>query len=438
MWDGVWASDAAFAYIGLTIGHSTGTLQLSGFPAVLGFVCPAAHEAVQFAPQSGFFLGAFLCWLSIFPACGCPSGFMRRLMWLTLRLLLCIAIALPAPTIAQTLPVTTKSEEARALFEIARIDAFYWHSAQAIDALDAAIALDSSFVLAYLHRAGTTAPGEVREAYMSGAEAHTGAVTTGEQRLVEAFRAFLLEDEYERAVIILEGLARRYPDDPYLPGYIGMRYLSHLHDYAEAARHFGRALELDRQFLPAYHLLGRAALMRVDYDAAEGYFLEGLRRAPDRMQLHRGAGELHLARARYNDAATAFERAIELLPPKDPARTDLSRAAIEAKTAAWAEAMKLGTTATLASDLFTVSAIQIDTGAAHHGREAIVRQARAVPSLSDAVLDNEEVVVLGDLAYGTGLYALRTSEGAEARGAYLSVWRRERDGRWRIDRIMFN
>lgn len=343
---------------------------------------------------------------------------------------------LAPPALAQVLPVTTSSEQAREHFEAGRIDAFYWQAAQAHEHLDAALAADSTFVLAYLHRAGTS-PRSQRAPYFDRAEAHRDRVTRGEQRLIDAFRAFLMEDDNDRAIEILQGLSEEYPADPYLRGYLGMRYYNHFQDYDKAERQFGLALERDAGFTPAYQLLGWAAMGREDYDAAEGYFTENLRHAPDEPMPYHSLGELHVRQGRYVEAATQFERALEMDPSFERARTSHARATIEAKTSAWADAMVEGTAPDLVPDLFTEGAVRMGAGRQQHGREAILQHARTFPRYADAAFEADDLVVVGDVAYGTGRYTIETLEGSEGSGVYLNVWRREADGGWRIDRIVF-
>lgn len=345
---------------------------------------------------------------------------------------------LVAPTVrAQLLPVTTVSEEAREHFEEGRRDAFYWQSSQAHEHLDAALAADSAFVLAYLHRAGTSPPSE-REPYFERADAHKGRVSPGEQRLIAAFRAFLIEGDYDRAVDVLEGLSEEYPDDPYLRGYLGMRYYNNFQDYDEAARQFGLALERDSGFVQAYQLLGWSALERGDYEEAEGYFAENLRHAPDEPMPYHSLGELYLRTGRYDEAAEQFERALARGSSLESSRTNLARATIEAKTAAWAEAMVKGTIPDLIADLFTENAVRMGSGRQQRGREAIREHARSFPTYANATFETDDLVVIGDVAYGTGRYTIETLQREQGEGTYLKVWRREADGEWRIDRIMFN
>lgn len=218
-----------------------------------------------------------------------------------------------SPALAQTLPVTTTSEEARKHFEAGRAAAFHWNVTQAHEHLDAAIADDSSFVLAYLHRAGSS-PHSERQRYFEHADAHADRVSEDERRMIEAFRAFLLEEDYDRAVAIFRDLSEKYQSDPYLPGYLGLRYYMNLGRYDEAVEQFHRALERDSSFVQAHNFLGHVALAKEDYAAAEQAFRRYVRLSPDQPQAYRSLGTLYRHTGRYDEAAAYYEQVLERDP----------------------------------------------------------------------------------------------------------------------------
>lgn len=74
------------------------------------------------------------------------------------------------------LPVTTASGDARRRFEAGRHAAFHYQPTQAREYVDAAIAADPAFVLAYLHRGGMSVPSE-RGEYFDLARANRDRVT---------------------------------------------------------------------------------------------------------------------------------------------------------------------------------------------------------------------------------------------------------------------
>ncbi|MDX1418631.1 MAG: tetratricopeptide repeat protein [Rubricoccaceae bacterium] len=239
---------------------------------------------------------------------------MTRVRVLLAPLLLLGVLMLAPQARAQVLPVTTSSEEARRHFLLGRTAAHHYQFAEAREHLDRALAADSTFVLALLHRAGSSYPHQ-RRPYFERALAHRDGVSDGERRLVDAFVAFLHPDrlDVDRAVGILTELSEDYPDDPYFPAYVGFRYRNDRR-FAESAEQFEAALGRDSAFVQAYHWLGTIAMAQEDYAAAEDLFQEYLRRAPKRWRAHHALGTLRLRQGHAAEADAFLDRAAALDP----------------------------------------------------------------------------------------------------------------------------
>lgn len=208
------------------------------------------------------------------------------------------------------LPVSTSSEKAREQFEWGREAAFHWNVAQAHQHLDASLKEDPSFVLACLHRAGSSRPNE-RGPYFARAEANRERVTQAEQRMVDAFRAFLIDDDFERAVVLLEGLAVEFPDDHHLRAYLGLRFYMNLNRYDEAVEQFQRVLHLNPRWPQAYNFLGHVALAKGDHAAADRAFRQYVELAPDQPQAYASLGDLHRSLGRHAEAAAWYQQVLE-------------------------------------------------------------------------------------------------------------------------------
>ncbi len=217
-------------------------------------------------------------------------------------------------TRAQVLPITTSSEQAKEYFKEAREFAFHWETDPAIRLLKKAVALDSSFVLAYLHLTGLSHYAFQKRQYIKSAEENRSRVTEGEQKMIDVFRAAFIDAEYEKAVSILNELSDEYPDDPYLPGYAGIRCCWYLNRCDEAAKYFNDALNRDPDFVQAYHLLGETALNAENFDEAEKYFNKYLQSSPDHWNAHISMADLYLYTGREEEAEKEFARAMEIDP----------------------------------------------------------------------------------------------------------------------------
>jgi tetratricopeptide (TPR) repeat protein len=128
--------------------------------------------------------------------------------------------------------------------------------------------------------------------------------------MIDAFRAFLLDGTYERAIAIFHELAAKYAADPYLPAYLGLRYYRNLKRYQDAVDQFRSALSRDSGFVQAYNWLGYIAMDQGDYATAEAMFERYLGLAPDEPRPHDSMGVLCLRSGRPGEAVHHFEQAL--------------------------------------------------------------------------------------------------------------------------------
>lgn len=350
-------------------------------------------------------------------------------------LLVPAAVALPAG--AQMLPVTTTSEEARAQFELGRKAAHHYQFAEAREHLDAAIAADPSFVLAHLHRGGSAETLAELEDYLGRAAANRDRASQGEQRMIDAFQAFLLERDYDRAIEIFGALSEEYPDDPYLPSYLGLRYYRNLKRYDAAAEQFRRALERDPSFVQAYNWLGHIALDQGDYATAEETFRRYVSLAPDEPRPYHSLGVLYLRQGRYDEAAQQFEQSFARDRRFTASRDDLVRTRIEQANERFEKAFARGDAAAMAA-LYTEDGQLLPAGSpVVEGGEAIARYWRGAldAKLTAADLETLEVYVGadGDTATEVGRYRLAAGDREADAGKYVVVWERTPDG-WKLHR----
>ena len=351
---------------------------------------------------------------------------------LAILLFLTLTFNLPA----QMLPVTTTSEEARKHFLLGRDAAHHYQFAEAQEHLDSAIAADPSFVLAHLHRGGSAAYLSELQDYLGRAEVNRNRASLGEQQMIDAFRAFLLERDYHQAIEIFSGLSSEYKDDPYLPAYIGFRYYHNLKRYNEAAEQFRHALERDSNFVQAYNWLGYIAMDQGDHDTAEENFRRYIQLAPNEPRPHNSLGVLRLRQGRYEEAARQFEHAFAVDPRFTESRDNLVRAHIEQANKHFEQAFNRQDASAMAA-LYTASGqvLPIGTGVVE-GKEAIKRFWQGVfdGGLTQVDLETEEVFAGADnTATEVGRY--RLTDGAQElnAGKYVVVWVQTSEG-WRLHR----
>lgn len=325
----------------------------------------------------------------------------------------------------QMLPVTTTSEEARQHFELGRHAAFHYQPVQACAHLDAAISADPEFVLAYLHRGGMSNPRERRK-YFDSAQANGERVTEDERKMVDAFFAFLWEGDVELAVAIFRDLADRYQGDPYLPTYLGLRYLRNLGRLDEAKEQFQRALQRDPTFAQAHNWLGHVALQEEDYDEAEQAFRRYAKLAADQPRPHDSLGRLFLRTGRYDEAIQQFEQALKLDPAFVDSREGLTRLDIEDANRRFEEAVRNQDIETIEALHTKAAQLLLPGSEALQGSSSIVHywQHRLEDGVSNVELETSEVFLGADddVATELGRYSITSAEKKVDAGRYVTIW----------------
>jgi tetratricopeptide (TPR) repeat protein len=354
-----------------------------------------------------------------------------------LSLLILVEVLVSSPALAQMLPVTTTSDYAREYFLLGRDAAHHYQFAEAREHLDRAIAEDSTFVLAHLHRGGSAVYLSELEDYLGRADTYRDFVSPGEQQMIDAFRAFLWERNYDRAIEIFSRLASEYEDDPYLPAYLGFRYYRNLQRYDEAAEQFRRAVERDPGFVQAYNWLGYIAMDQGDYTQAEELFRRYIQLAPDKPRPHNSLGVLHMRQGRYDEAAKYFEQAFAVDPRFSESLDNLVRAHIERENVRFEEAFRRQDATAMAAFYTASGQLLSAANGPVEGTQAIEQFWQDVFDTGLTRVDLETVEVFagagGDTATEVGRYRLAAGEQEADAGKYVIVWLRTPEG-WKVHR----
>jgi len=125
------------------------------------------------------------------------------------------------------------------------------------------------------------------------------------------------------------------------------------------------------------------------------------------------------------------------------ALTEADLASIRATDAAWVELATAGKFGELVKRCYVEDAMLLPpNGPVAKGRAAIEAALKTWPPMKDLVLQADEVVGGGDMAYGRGMYrATFLPPGGtpiSEKGKFLVIWRKDHDGEWRMARDSFN
>lgn len=369
---------------------------------------------------------------------------MARVLAFLLYALIFRLVALLARTSGRDgwLPIATTSEEALEHFERGRTAAFHYSFERAIKHLDQAIEADPNFPLVYIYRGGSTpnAKRQTRKGYFEQAFALQDRASEGERRMIEAFSAFLLDGDHEKAAQIFRELTSEFPGDPYLPAHLALRYMNALDRYDEAVENFKLALQRDPEFVPGHNWLGYALLEADRPDEADQVFQDSLERHADDPFTHNFVGEVFLAIDRNDEAELLFKRALELDPTLKSPRVNLSHVGIGAAKRQLEQAL-LRRDSAAAAEVLTEDAQLLSLGEeVLQGRAAIQEHwADALPS-GVTQIDLEALELFAGLegasATEVGRYHLGRGDNTDHVGRYIGVWQRTSDG-WKLHRVMW-
>ncbi len=228
-------------------------------------------------------------------------------------LILLLAMSLGSTILAQTeVPVTTNSQEALRLFVEGRTNVENLEFDKANQFFDQAIALDPDFALAYLYDALTLNAVAVVHKNLDKAMSLAGKASPGEQYLIKFYIAQENRDN-KGMETALSQLLTRYPQDKRVQVLAGS-YFYGRSDYNTAIEHFKKSLDRDKNYAPAYNMLGYAEMANGNFAEAEKSFQSYIRLIPDKPNPYDSYGEMLLKQGKYDESIRQYENAIG----KDP------------------------------------------------------------------------------------------------------------------------
>jgi len=210
------------------------------------------------------------------------------------------------------IPVTTRSDEARALYLQGRDLIDHLKATDANAKMRAAVEKDPDFALAWLQVSSTSGtPKESFEA-LKRAVALSGKVSEGERLLILAADAGSrsLTAEQEK---LLTTLVHRYPDDARAHSQLGLHYFFR-QDWAASVRELSRATELDPAYTIPCNQLGYAYRFQGKLAEAEKTFRRYSELLPSDPNPHDSYAELLMQLGRFDESIAEYRKALDLDP----------------------------------------------------------------------------------------------------------------------------
>jgi len=315
----------------------------------------------------------------------------------------------PAPA---RIPVTTKSPEALAHYQKGVAFLENARTAEGLDELKQAIALDPQFASAKaLHGTGTPGPEGLKEA--EEALAAAASLPEAERLLIEAALAQRRGDQV-KAAAALTRVTEVAPGDYQGFLLLGSELLGE-QKYPEAQQALKKATELNPSNGGAQNLLGYASLRQGDTAAAIAALEQYARIQPQEANAQDSLGEALLAAGRFKEAEAAFQKAAEMAPQFWPAQQGIAYARFYAGDWAGgrAAAMKAREVASRPVDKLTVDADLASAAAAQRDFAQALR-------LTDA-MEKAPGLTPDDVAFVPVLRGLAQMEAGRSREALASL-----------------
>jgi tetratricopeptide (TPR) repeat protein len=212
------------------------------------------------------------------------------------------------PAMSAEIPITTSSDEARALFLEGRALLDNLRRTEAHEKFVAATAADPGFATAHVAVATTAlSNGEFFDA-IGKAKAAAANASEGEQLFIQAWVAVSENDQAAQGAALKELLAM-YPQDPRSHTALG-NFLNGQQDFAGAAEHFGHATELAPEWASAYNNLGYAYRSLDQLDKAKAAFEKYVELLPNEPNPQDSLAELLMEMGDYEGSIQHYKMAL--------------------------------------------------------------------------------------------------------------------------------
>ena len=222
------------------------------------------------------------------------------------------------PASAQTersagkIPITTSSEEARALYMQARDLAEKLRVTDARRVYEQAVAKDHTFALGYLGLANTSGTTKEFIDATTRAAALAGHVSEGEREMILGLEAAMKGNPAGVLTHYTE-LVRLFPNDERAHTLLATAYFGR-QEYQTAVKHYVTANTINASFSPPYNQLGYAYRFLEKFDDAEKAFKKYTQLIPSDPNPHDSYAELLMKIGRFEESIKAYEKALSIDP----------------------------------------------------------------------------------------------------------------------------
>jgi len=209
-------------------------------------------------------------------------------------------------------PVTTSSDEARALYAEGIALADNLHFIEANQAFAKAVEIDRDFAMGYLRLAQSSQSAAAFFKAVGLAEENAKNGTEGEQLYIRALIAGA-ENDQEMQLEYLVALMSMYPRDERTHMQVA-NYFTGQQNFADAVKHYGHATAINPEYAAAFNALGYAHRNNDNLAAAREAFARYVEVIPDEANPYDSYAELLLEMGEYDESIENYRKALEINP----------------------------------------------------------------------------------------------------------------------------
>lgn len=215
-------------------------------------------------------------------------------------------------TMPDKVPVTTSSEEARALYEQGLALADNLQIVEANEAFAKAVEADPAFAMGYYRLALTSQSAAAFFKAVGMAEENMANVTEGEQLYIRALIAGAENDQAAQQEA-LSSLLGMYPKDERTHAALANYYIGQ-QDFPQAVKHFEHATSINPDFASAWNSLGYARRSNGDLEGAKAAFERYIELIPGEANPYDSYAELLMEMGEYDESIANYRKALEIDP----------------------------------------------------------------------------------------------------------------------------
>jgi len=209
-------------------------------------------------------------------------------------------------------PITTSSDEARALYMQGQSLLDNLHFVEANEVFTKAVEADPDFAMGQFMLAATAQTAAQFFRAVRQAQYLAANVTEGEQLYIDALVAGSKNDQASQ-LVALNKLLAMYPRDERTHMQLA-NYYNGQQMFGEAVKHFGHATTINSEFANAFNSLGYAHRSNDNLDGAKDAFARYVELIPDEANPYDSYAELLMEMGEYDQSIENYRKTLEIDP----------------------------------------------------------------------------------------------------------------------------